>query len=215
MNDIEPGSVKVSSEIIRTDINSSKKQAWLKELDKARQLVTDEKPASGDGRRTGGDMVVGNRSDNRVLSAGVPAFSHDLQARTGLPGFTSIGPEIHSVVAGAANASRVPAANAGVPVFPAIDTVPVPVSTQGSPLSTNKAADVNVLQSAYRSQFMLQNLKLVPDGDGVRVIFRDYRLDARAIGNVIEKLKQDLKSLGITVYDIMVNGHNYEDSRKV
>lgn len=214
MNEIEPGSIRIPAEVIRTDINASKKRAWLNELDRARQYVSDDRSASGDHGTRRDQTGFSHGGDNGGNATSVVSPLYESSSR---PVFPNMPVNINNTGAVSTKSGRRPGTpDPGILTQQSLGlSTPMTISSHPSVVASTKAGDLRNLQTAYRSQFMLQNLKLVPEGEGVRIIFRDYRLDEKSTGLLIDRLKQDLKSLGIDVRGVIVNGHDFDSIRDI
>jgi hypothetical protein len=72
--------------------------------------------------------------------------------------------------------------------------------------------NIENLAEKYTSKFNMQNLSLVINKNGIKIIFRDYRMSEEKINLIINEIKDELGKMNLPVSDTMVNGLNYNEN---
>jgi len=62
----------------------------------------------------------------------------------------------------------------------------------------------------FNNKFMLQNLNVVKNTEGVKILLRDYKLDDEQLNAIVNEIKTVLGEFGIDVNKAIVNGVVYE-----
>jgi len=204
-------SVMMSAEAIARAIstNSSRKQAWLKELEQARQLSSGNKQPA-----TGQDCDCFDAyARNEAMKA--ETGSEDISLPDAGPAAPSMLEELGNSGASASNmraSAQMPVSLAPTPqAGPAYGLKPASF-VSGRSLAPQPASGLEQLESRYKAEFKPQNMKLIAEPAGVRVLFRDYRLDDRSLQRIVSRFRKDLKELGIPVSSIVINGKQVFDN---
>lgn len=184
----------------------SKKQAWLKEMEKARVLVGNaEKQQTEGGRRQVDSELDPNAfpSDavpsERNISYGAAAEETALQVNVNSAQFIrAAGTQIR--LSGDSSLTV-----GGFVDVPRSLQMEVPGDTEGS-----RSGRVS-LESRLGAELKAQNIKLIPNGDVVNVILRDYRADSRVMDGLVKNIKEHLMRYGIKMGSVMVNGVYFSD----
>lgn len=211
----------VSNNIIITaaDVNRAsgnvfgQKQTWYKEMEKARQLLStgnqDKTPASFSDAESNADQESVPYSENKdaressvkpVNASETPSGVSSAPAANLASGFVT--PDSMLI-------TNLPSGvNAGVMfrLLPSLTANNQPGLTQPMLLDVERV---------IRSEIQPQNLQFINGSEGLRIYFRDYRLDDNEARKVIDKIKQLLAKLNIDISDIVVNGNLIEQKQAV
>lgn len=186
----------------------SQKQTWYKEIEKARQMMTDGHPGNAHPLETGVDQNTDNKIENTYIddNSRSPVVVHNsgnAETSMSVSGVTVFQPDLN-------NGNRV-AAQVNL-----VSTGLVNGSSAGY-LPLNNNPSINVTQAVlpdveahFRSELQIQNIQFVQTQDGLRIYFRDYRMNASDINKAIQKIRELLLKLGIQVSGVVVNGRLIE-----
>ncbi|MCW8932941.1 MAG: hypothetical protein OQL19_22205 [Gammaproteobacteria bacterium] len=65
------------------------------------------------------------------------------------------------------------------------------------------------LMSRLSSEYKIQSLNFVLEKSGVKILFRDYRMENKDINKMIERIKKSISKLGVPITNVLVNGNIY------
>jgi hypothetical protein len=191
----------------------NRRQAWLKELEKARDMASGFSAGSDRNQVAGpaGEEGV-DHGEKEALSSRNGMQANDVdESSPALPVVDGHSP--HSRQPLAESAARVPMVSAyGVGEL-SLPTPRIQNGMHGARVQGHVQLDS--VEMRLKSEFALQNIKLVPENGGVRLLIRDYRLDDRQVSRLVSQIKDYLKELGLPVYATVVNGRSQVENNEI
>ena len=186
----------------------SQKQTWYKEMEKARQMITDGHPGNAHPLKTGVDQNTDNKIENTYIddNSRIPVAVHNSgNSETGMSasGVNVFQPDINN---GNRVATQVNLVHSGLVNSSSVGYLPL---NNNPPINVTQAALPDV-EAHFRSELQLQNIQFVQAQEGLRIYFRDYRMNASDINKAIQKIRELLLKLGIQVSGVVVNGRLIE-----
>jgi len=210
MSEIDTSLMTPAEAITRAvSTNSSKKQAWLKELEQARQLSSGNQQTA-----TRQDCDCFDTDARKEVAKAAPGAEDIWRLDSDLAA-SSILEEMGNSNAGASNnriSAQMPVNLAPNPQAGTAYGLKPASIVSGRTTAPQPASSLEQLEGRYKAEFKPQNMKLIAEPAGVRVLFRDYRLDGRSLQRIVSRLRKDLKELGIPVSSIVINGKQVFDN---
>lgn len=65
-------------------------------------------------------------------------------------------------------------------------------------------------ESRFRAQYKLQNISILREQDGLKLVLRDYRLSKDELESIAIRMHSTLSELGIEVEHIVINGERFQ-----